>query len=132
MHTPPTPQRPTFREVIDNTTMGGRQWLIIGITAFLNMLDGYDLVAMAFTANAVSVGFGLSGAQLGWLLSAALLGIGIGSILLAPLADRFGRRRLLIVALAIDLMGLIMTALSASFGELLGGASSQVSASAAF
>lgn len=112
--------------------MGGRQWLIIGITAFLNMLDGYDLVAMAFTANAVSVGFGLSGAQLGWLLSAALLGIGIGSILLAPLADRFGRRRLLIVALAIDLMGLIMTALSASFGELLGGASSQVSASAAF
>ena len=99
--------------------MGGRQWLIIAIAAFLNMLDGYDLVAMAFTSTAVSEEFALNGSQLGWLLSAALLGIAVGSILLAPLADRFGRKRLILIALVIDLIGLTMTALSDSFGELM-------------
>lgn len=118
MHTP-TSVRPTFREAIDHSPMSARQWLIIAIAAFINMLDGYDLVAMAFTATAVSEDFGLNGSQLGWLLSSALLGIGIGSILLGPLADRFGRRRLIIVALVIDLIGLTMTSLSDSLGELL-------------
>lgn len=99
--------------------MGGRQWLIIAIAAFLNMLDGYDMVAMAFTSTGVVNDFALTNTQFGWLLSAALIGIGIGSIFLAPLADRFGRKRLIIIALAIDILGLVMTALSDSYAELL-------------
>lgn len=90
--------------------MSGYQWLIIAIAAFLNALDGYDLVAMAFSANAVTEEFGLSASQLGWLLSAALLGIGVGAVILAPLADKLGRRKIILIALSIDLLGLLMTA----------------------
>ena len=61
-------------------------------------LDGYDLVSMAFTSSAVSEEFALTGAPLGWLLSAALIGIGLGSLFLAPLADRYGRKLILIRA----------------------------------
>ncbi len=99
--------------------MSSYQWFIVGLAAFLNALDGYDLVAMAFTATPVSEEFNLSGSQLGWLLAAALIGIGIGSLLLAPLADRHGRRKLILVALTIDLVGLTLSAFADSYTELL-------------
>ncbi|MDO5512520.1 MFS transporter [Corynebacterium sp.] len=108
-----------IRELIDTTRMGTYQWFIIGLAAFLNALDGYDLVAMAFTSSAVSEEFALTGAPLGWLLSAALIGIGLGSLFLAPLADRYGRKTLILAALAIDLLGLTMSALADTFTELL-------------
>ncbi|MDO5671138.1 MAG: MFS transporter [Corynebacterium sp.] len=108
-----------IRHLIDTTRMSTYQWFIIGLAAFLNALDGYDLVAMAFTSSAVSTEFELTGAPLGWLLSAALIGIGLGSLFLAPLADRYGRRTIILAALAIDLLGLTMSALADSFTELL-------------
>src|SRR5699024_11624941 len=83
-----------LRQLIDNTRMSGYQWLIIAVAAFVNALDGYDLVAMAFSANAVTEEFDLSGSTLGWLLASALIGVGVGAVALAPLADRFGRKRL--------------------------------------
>lgn len=99
--------------------MTSYQWVIIGLACFINALDGYDLVSMAFTSSAVVEEFGLSGAQLGWLLSSALIGMGIGSIVLAPLADRYGRKKLILVALSIDLLGLIMSAMADSYSDLL-------------
>ncbi|WP_156228781.1 MFS transporter [Corynebacterium comes] len=108
-----------IRQLIDSSRMTSYQWFIIGLACFLNALDGYDLVAMAFTSTSVSAEFGLSGAQLGWLLSSALIGIGLGSLFLAPLADRYGRKKLILLSLAIDLVGLTMSATADSFGELL-------------
>lgn len=108
-----------IRELIDSSRMTGFQWFIIAIALFINALDGYDMVAMAFASTAVTEQFGLSGGQLGWLLSSALIGIGLGSLFLAPLADRFGRRLLITLSLSIDLAGLVLTALAPSFGVLL-------------
>lgn len=108
-----------IRQLIDTSRMTGYQWFIIAIALFVNALDGYDMVAMAFASTTVTEEFGLTGGQLGWLLSSALIGIGLGSLLLAPLADRFGRRFLITLALSIDLLGLVLTALAPSFGVLL-------------
>lgn len=108
-----------IRELIDRSPMGARQWLIIAIALFLNALDGYDMVAMAFGAGTVSEEFALSDSSLGWLLSAALIGIGLGSLFLAPLADRLGRTTLITVSLVIDLIGLVLTALAPTFSLLL-------------
>lgn len=107
-----------LRQLIDNTRMSGYQWLIIAVAAFVNALDGYDLVAMAFSANAVTKEFDLSGSTLGWLLASALIGVGVGAVALAPLADRFGRKRLIVISLLITLAGLIATGFSSSVPEL--------------
>ncbi|NLZ56818.1 MAG: MFS transporter, partial [Corynebacterium sp.] len=88
-----------IRKAIDTTRMSGFQWYIVGLATFLNALDGYDVLAMAFTANAVSGEFALNGSQLGLLLSAGLVGMAMGSLILGPFADRMGRRKILIVAL---------------------------------
>lgn len=108
-----------IRALIDQSRMTGYQWTIIAIALFINALDGYDMVAMAFASTAVTEQYGLSASQLGWLLSSALIGIGLGSLFLGPLADRFGRRFLITLSLSIDLLGLVITALSPNFGILL-------------
>ena len=81
-----------LRERIDTSRMSPYQWLIIGMCVLLNALDGFDVLAMAFTANGVTKEFGLTGSELGVLLSAGLVGMAIGSLCLAPVADVIGRR----------------------------------------
>lgn len=107
-----------IRHQIDASKMSSYQWLIIAITTFLNALDGYDVLAMAFTATSVTKEFGLSGAQLGWLLSAGLIGMAVGSLVLGPFADRYGRRKILIVALALNALGLFLSTTANSAFEL--------------
>ena len=99
--------------------MTAYQWSVILIAGFINALDGYDLVAMAFSANSVVADFSLSDTQLGWLLSSALVGVGFGSFVLSPLADRFGRKRLIVGALAVNIAGLLLTAFADSYAQLL-------------
>ncbi|MGQ1838750.1 MFS transporter [Kocuria turfanensis] len=98
-----------IRHQIDASKMSSYQWLIIAVATFLNALDGYDVLAMAFTATSVTEEFGLSGAQLGWLLSAGLIGMAVGSLVLGPFADRYGRRTVLVVALAVNALGLFLS-----------------------
>lgn len=107
-----------IRKAIDTTPMSPYQWYIVGLATFLNALDGYDVLAMAFTANSVTAEFGLSGSQLGSLLSAGLIGMALGSLILGPLADRYGRRRLLIIALILNTAGLALSATANSAWEL--------------
>ncbi len=107
-----------IRHQIDTSKMSSYQWLIIAVTTFLNALDGYDVLAMAFTATSVTKEFGLSGTQLGWLLSTGLIGMAVGSLVLGPFADRYGRRKILIVALAINALGLFLSTTASSAVEL--------------
>lgn len=48
--------------------------------------------------------------QLGVLLSAGLVGMAAGSILVAPLADRIGRRRLTYGCMLLVTVGLLVSA----------------------
>lgn len=107
-----------LRKAIDTTAMSGYQWYIVALATFLNALDGYDVLALAFTANSVSAEFSLNGSQLGLLLSAGLIGMALGSLILGPFADRMGRRRILIVSLIINLAGLALSATAGSATEL--------------
>lgn len=107
-----------IRRKIDISKMSAYQWVIVALAAFLNALDGYDVLAMAFTATSVSKEFELTGAQLGWLLSSGLIGMTAGSLLLGPFADRFGRRKILLVAVGINAVGLFLSATANSALEL--------------
>lgn len=107
-----------IRHRIDTSPMSAYQWVIVAVATFLNALDGYDVLAMAFTATSVTTEFGLSGTELGWLLSAGLFGMAVGSIALAPFADRFGRRRILLLSLALNALGLFLSATADTPGQL--------------
>src|SRR5262245_37424890 len=65
---------------------------------------------MAFTAPEVAREWSLSGARLGVLLSAGLFGMAAGSLFVAPWADRFGRRTLILLCLAVITTGMLLSA----------------------
>lgn len=107
-----------IRDRIDASPMSPFQWVVVGICTFLNALDGFDVLAMAFTANRVSSEFGLSGSQLGVLLSAGLFGMAAGALFLAPFADTFGRRPMLLFTTGLTAAGMFLSATASSVTEL--------------
>lgn len=107
-----------IRQTINDTAMSRYQWFIVFIAVLLNALDGFDVLAMSFTANAVTEEFGLSGSQLGVLLSSALFGMTAGSLLFGPIGDRFGRKNALMIALLFNVVGLVLSATAQSAGQL--------------
>jgi benzoate transport len=83
------------------------------------MLDGFDILAMSFSASGVKEDWGLQNSQLGALLSAGLLGMALGSLLLAPCADRWGRRRIILLSGVIAGLGMLGSVAARGFTELL-------------
>lgn len=94
------------------------QLAVVLMCTLLNALDGYDIFIMGFAIPYLPDGFGSDAAN-GYLLSAALVGMGIGSIVFAPLADRYGRRLVLIAALAVNAVGMTVSALAPNYWVLL-------------
>ncbi|MBN6040213.1 MFS transporter [Amycolatopsis sp. 195334CR] len=117
MDDPATTTR-SLRELLDGSPMTRFQWGAVAVCVLLNTLDGFDVVVMAFTGKSVSAYWGLSGAQLGALLSAGLIGMGVGSMFIAPWADRFGRRPIVLGCLAIAGAGMVLSAASQSALQL--------------
>ena len=101
-----------FRERIDASPMSRFQWSAIAICVLLNVLDGFDVLVMAFTAAGVSEEWRLSPSHLGLLLSAGLVGMALGSLFLAPRADRIGRRRMILLCLFVTSGGMLLSAVS--------------------
>lgn len=81
------------------------QWIAIAIVGLLYALDGFDVTAIAFAAPVILQEWDISKAELGYAFSSGLFGMAIGSMLLSPLADLIGRRRLMIGALAMTIAG---------------------------
>lgn len=73
----------------------------IGFAALIGamlFIDGYDLFNAAYVAPYVKAEWGLRPSQIGLMLSIGLAGLAFGAILQGPLADRFGRRRIMLAA----------------------------------
>lgn len=103
-----------IHELMDEKSMSRFQWGVISLCFLINMLDGFDVLVMAFTAASVASHWSLSGIQLGYLLSAGLVGMALGSLFIAPWADRFGRRPLIMFCIAVAGSGMVASAYAQS------------------
>ncbi|MEP9395666.1 MFS transporter [Gordonia sp. VNK1] len=107
-----------LRSRIDAASMRPYQWWVVTLCVVLNVLDGYDVMAMAFTAKSIKTEFALSGATLGVLISAGLVGMAIGAMALGPVADRIGRRPLILASVAMAAAGTALSATAAAPWQL--------------
>ena len=98
-----------INEFIDNGSITSQQILVVSLCFIFNMLDGFDITAMAVVASPVSVDLALTPDLLGWICSFALAGMMVGAMALAPIADIIGRRALIILSLMIVGISVIMT-----------------------
>lgn len=83
------------------------------------ILEGLDLQAVGVVAPAMAATFQLDSAALGWVFSAGLIGLLPGAVFGGWLADRFGRKRVLIGAVILFGLFSLLTAYSASYEQLL-------------
>jgi MFS family permease len=104
--------------VIDENPMGGRQWVVIVLMIFLNALDGFDVLSSAFSSPGISAEWGIPRSELGIVLSAELVGMGFGSIILGSIADKIGRKLDILLCLVIMAIGMYMAHASNSVNEL--------------
>ena len=106
-------------EVIDNGQISRQQVLVVGLCLLFNMLDGFDITAMAVVAGAVSQELGLTADRLGFIFSAALAGMMAGAMLLAPVSDVIGRRKVIILSVALVGVSILLTARATTLAEFV-------------
>ncbi|MBY0240527.1 MAG: MFS transporter [Burkholderiaceae bacterium] len=85
-------------DIIERGKLGAYQIRILLLCALAVVFDGFDVQAMGFVAPAIKQEWQVGPAVLGPIFSASLFGMVIGSLLLSALADRIGRRPVLIGA----------------------------------
>jgi AAHS family 4-hydroxybenzoate transporter-like MFS transporter len=77
------------------------QWGIFALCFLVVLLDGFDTAAIGFIAPSLLKEWGLTRAALAPVLSAALFGLAAGALIAGPVADRFGRKTVLVAAVAL-------------------------------
>ena len=86
---------------IDERGISGLQWLTVVLCFLIVFIDGYDTAAAGYIAPSLSQAWSVPAPMLKPMMSAALIGLAIGAIGVGPIADRFGRRKVLIASLAL-------------------------------
>src|ERR1700722_20775411 len=97
-----------LRATIDQGGIGAVQRRVFLLCGLCLVLDGFDVQAIGYLAPAIAEDWGTRPAALGVVFSAGLVGMVLGSFVLSSLADRLGRRPVLIFATL--LAGLAMSA----------------------
>jgi len=106
-------------EVIDRRPIGRFQIMLFALCAMSLIMDGFDVQAMGYVAPEVIAELGMSGSELGTVLAAANFGLLLGALLFTVLADRFGRRPVLIFGTLFYAVMALITAHASSANELL-------------
>ena len=104
---------------INEQPLSAFQWRVVALCFLIVFLDGLDTAAMGFIAPALSQEWGIARASLGPVMSAALIGMVFGALGSGPLADRFGRKLVLVVAVFLFGLFSLLSAWSTSLDQLL-------------
>jgi AAHS family 4-hydroxybenzoate transporter-like MFS transporter len=108
-----------LRATIDQGGIGAVQRRVFLLCGLCLVLDGFDVQAIGYLAPAIAEDWGTRPAALGVVFSAGLIGMVIGSSILSSIADRLGRRPVLIGATLLAGVAMSATSLVADVNQLL-------------
>lgn len=93
--------------------------LVSVVAAIGGFLFGFDTAVINGAVDAVQADFGLSSFLIGFTVSVALLGCAVGAWFAGPLADRFGRVRVMVIASALFTASALGSGLAFGVGDLI-------------
>ena len=111
------PRKSLIKEVIDQK-ISSYQWMVILLCFTIALFDGFDTQAIAFTAPALLAHFNLQPGVLAPILTAGIVGMTVGAMLLGLLGDKLGRRKTLLFCTAIFSTATLFTAFVSNIEQI--------------
>ncbi|AJF00428.1 MFS transporter [Pandoraea apista] len=106
-------------KLIDESRLGAYQWWVIALCAMCLVVDGFDVQAMGYVAPVVIREWGIAKETLSPVFGAGLFGMLVGSLTFSALADKLGRRPVLIGATLFFAVCMIFTGFANTITELV-------------
>lgn len=109
----------TMNDALERAGAGAYQRRLMGIFGLVWAADAMQVLAVGFTAASIAATFGLTVPQALQTGTAFFFGMLLGAAGFGRLADRYGRRRVLIVTVACDALFGVLSIFSPDFTILL-------------
>lgn len=106
-------------KLIDESPIGKFQWWIFILCGICMVLDGFDVQAMGYVAPALLQDWHVDKSSLGPVFGAGLFGLLVGSLVFSVVADKLGRRPVLIVSTVFFGLCMLVTPWANSIQELI-------------
>lgn len=90
-----------FHAALDKRPVSRQQWLMLVMLVFLLVTDGYDAQVISYVVPMLSQQWALPPAAFGPVFSANLFGLTLGALVVSPLGDRIGIRRVLLACVSL-------------------------------
>ncbi len=114
-----SPARVNISEVVSDSSFGGFQLGLCILCGLCLIMDGFDVQAMGYVAPVILKEWHVPNAQFGPVFGAGLFGILVGSLFFSMLADKIGRRPVLIAVTLCFSVLTFLTALAANVQQML-------------
>jgi AAHS family 4-hydroxybenzoate transporter-like MFS transporter len=104
---------------VDEQPIGRFQIRLLLVCAAVLLLDGFDTQGIGYVAPELARDWNLARGELGPVFSAGLLGNMVGALSFGPLADRIGRKRIIVLSTAAFGLGTLATVFAQNIAGLL-------------
>jgi MFS transporter, AAHS family, 4-hydroxybenzoate transporter len=106
-------------DIVDHAPFTALHWRAFILCMACLVMDGFDVQALGYTAPSIVRDWGIASAALGPVFAAANFGVLLGALLCSMLADRIGRRPVIVGAALFFGVLTILTARTATIPQLL-------------
>ncbi|MEX1656951.1 aromatic acid/H+ symport family MFS transporter [Streptomyces pseudovenezuelae] len=108
------------QEFIDQHPMSRRQWLIVILCLLTMVAEGLDTTVAAFVYPKLKDNWGTEDRTVTAIVTLSVLAMIIGGIAAGPLADRYGRKRVTVIGVAVFGLGTACMGFASVIGVLAG------------
>ncbi len=115
----PADRRIDVQAFLNEHPFSSYQWLIFALCFWIVLLDGFDTAAIGYIAPSLVTEWGVERPALAPVLSAALFGLAFGALSAGPLADRFGRKAVLVGSVLLFGVACLASAFSGGLNQLV-------------
>lgn len=113
------PRSVRIADIIDDSPLSWLQVRVLLLCFLIMLLDGFDTAVIGYVAPELITQWGIDRSELAPAFGAGLFGMMVGAMACGPLADRFGRKRVLLGGILVFALGTLMAALATWMGELV-------------